>query len=713
MLRRISLIVFGLFTVLAFGTYTVWAQDAPRDAKAPATLSLDQMAPVPEPLDMSLFKLPEKASAAELLKFVEELQPKLPKPKNQIEMMQLMNAMVKTFETVADRVLAMDDVKADEKERAVQLKVVALTAKSQMDPGATKELDKYLDDLVKNAKDTKAKIQAYQVKYGALRSQSRDPEGVLAKGNALADEVMKEQDEELQVLGLEIKAETNLSASEKNPQALADLEKFVEGLINDTSKSARLRNKASEIKLICLASASMKDPTKEEALDKYFKSLDLSKMTEESRSGLYQVRLQTLLNPQNKDPKANDKAMEVVALLEKEKSAELQGMAIAVKSTVLRKMAEADASKVDALFKYADEILAKNPSEEQKSQVLGMKIQAFMIKVKSDPKAKDELIAFLDKSIAEKPAESVLTQLAQIKLQLLVSQAVEDPTKIVAAEKAIQEFATLEGVKEVLRSAKAVLCLTKVENLAKTKGTVAEFQAVCDSIKKLIDEDASMAALIPQLQKSIKEIGKANNDPELFKKTLTDFIAYCKKADKPETKEIAAAMEGILQLDSLTGKKLAFEGLVAGKKDNEKFSTDSLKGKVFLVDVWSTNNRGYFETVEELKELHSGYKNKGFEIVGVNLDDNTQMLSQVMSVFAFDWNVVSQKMTTDAKLKFPELFGKPADGSRILVGKDGTVVLVSNDLDEIKAKLTELLGSPEKKAEPAKDAKDAKDQTSK
>ncbi|MDD3586315.1 MAG: hypothetical protein PHQ75_03965 [Thermoguttaceae bacterium] len=714
MLRRISLIVLGLVTVLAVGTFSVVAQDA----KAPASLSLDQMPPVSQPLDMSIFQVPEKATAAELLKFVEELQPKLPKPKTQVEMMQLMQAMVKTFETVADRVLAMDNAKPEEKSRAIEMKVVALSAKSQMDPNASKELDTYLDNLVKNAKDTKSKIQAYQVKYGALRSQFQGQqgapdEGMVAKANALADEIMKEKDEELQVLGLEIKAETNLSASEKNPQALADLESFVDKLINDNAKSMRLRNKASEIKLICLASVVMKDPSKEEALDKYFKSLDLSKMTEESRAGLYQVRLQTLLNPQNKDPKAGEKAMEVVALLQKEKSPELQNMAVAVKSTVLRKAAEADPAKVDALFKYADEILANNPTEEQKSQVLGMRIQAYMLKVKSDPKAKDDLIAFLDKSIADKPDAKVLTQLAQIKLQLLVSQAVEDASKIAQAEKAVEEFKDLDGVKEIRRSAKAVIALTKVENIAKSKGSVAEFKKVCQSIKNLIDEDPSMAAMIPQLQKSIKEIGAANNDPKLFKDTLTDFIAYCKKADKPEAKEVAAAMEAVLALDSLTGKKLAFEGIVAGKKDNEKFATSSLNGKVFLVDIWSTNNRGYFESIEELKELHSGYKNKGFEIVGVNLDDNTQMLSQVMSVFAFDWNVISHKLTMDAKMEFPASVGKPADGSRILVDKDGTVLLVSSDLNEIKAMLTKMLGAPEKKAAPAKAAETTQPKESK
>lgn len=54
--------------------------------------------------------------------------------------------------------------------------------------------------------------------------------------------------------------------------------------------------------------------------------------------------------------------------------------------------------------------------------------------------------------------------------------------------------------------------------------------------------------------------------------------------------------------------------------NGETFSSDSLKGKVVLLNFWRTNCPPCRLEVPDFQELYEKYKDQGFEIVGVSLD---------------------------------------------------------------------------------------------
>lgn len=671
----------------------------------PADLNLDKLMTPPEKLDMKLFELPKDASAADLLKFVESLETKIPQPKNEAEMRQLVEAMSKTFSAVAEKILAMDKATPEEKSEARQLKIVALTAKTSIDPNdkaAAEELKTFSDTMIKEAKTVEEKVKAWQYKLQAIVGAGQSPD-VFEKLNDLADKILKEKEEELQIMGLEVKAQSCLSKAKQDPAATAEMVKFMEGIFADAARSAKVQTKAAELKFLGLLLDADKDPAKQEALDKYFKELIAKDAPLESKKALYQLRLQSLMDPKKTSPENEKKAEEVVDLLLKEKETELQSLGIAVKSSLLLKTAKENPEKVNELFAFADSILAGNPTPEQKEQVLGIKVQAYITKSQADPKATDELLAFIDKSLAENPKGKTLGSLANIKIQVLMSKVMEDTTRLPDLEKAFADFSKNPELKQLVDSVLPIIYMIRIKSVADQKGSVDDLNKILADIKKLMDTEDGASDLVIQSQEAIKTIGKNNNVPDLWMKTIKDFSAFCAASTNEKVKKQGAAFDGILQVSDLVGKPISFEGVQVGAKENGNFNSTSLAGKICMIDLWSTSNAAYFETIEDLKNLYDGYKEKGFDIVGINMDENTQMLQRAVQVFGMPWPVLSTKLTKDSGKAFPEVFNTAGSGTKILVDKDGKVLLVSNDLNEIKTKIASLLGEPAKKAEEKKD----------
>jgi peroxiredoxin len=117
----------------------------------------------------------------------------------------------------------------------------------------------------------------------------------------------------------------------------------------------------------------------------------------------------------------------------------------------------------------------------------------------------------------------------------------------------------------------------------------------------------------------------------------------------------------------------------------QQVSTNSLKGKIVLIDFWASwcmpcraNNTG-------LKQLYSKYKEKGFEIYAISLDDNKRSwLNAVQQdgIGCVQVNDADANVSNDWKISYiPQSF---------LIDKDGKIIAVNEDekkLDKILSKL--------------------------
>ncbi|MCR5359168.1 MAG: TlpA family protein disulfide reductase [Thermoguttaceae bacterium] len=656
--------------------------------------------------------IPENATPAELLAFVEGIEQKLPQPKTEDEFVELIRKISAVYKEVAEKVLADETATDEQRAQATELKVVAYTAAAQMgEEGAAEALDAMVSEMLASAKTDEEKIQAYQVKLQAITAGAQGDPNAIDKVAQLTDEVLSNKDsDELQVFGLELKAQEAFSRARGDEAKIGEFVEFLNGYIANADVSQRVREKAQELKLAALLIAAQSDASKDEEVDAYFDETLAGPLSPDTRQAFYQMRLQSLMAGDAMPGAAPKMSPEKLAKLDavadkllKEDSEDLKSMGYAVKATNLVQKAQDDPANIDAIFEFADKNLAGSPSETLKKQMTGLKIQGYMLKVQRDPAAAAEMLEFLDGELAGDANEETKTRLLTVKLQVLMMQVQTDPSYNEVLEKALEDAAQVEGLERLVQSGWGALYIGQIRNIAEKGGSTADFEAVIENIKAKMNESPILGFLVGNIKETIDTIGKNNNDPELTSRTFKDLIAAAEASENPMAKQVASNLQSMLDLAQIQGKPITIEGIEVGG-ENAKFSTADLAGKYFLIDVWSAKDQGYFETLEDLTALYKEFSPKGFEIVGINTDESAESIARAVDVLEMTWPVLSLPLSKDAGLDvLPEEFAALPAGTKVLVGPEGTVEII-DELDNVRSYLDEKLGGAEQDAEEGDEA---------
>jgi peroxiredoxin len=74
-------------------------------------------------------------------------------------------------------------------------------------------------------------------------------------------------------------------------------------------------------------------------------------------------------------------------------------------------------------------------------------------------------------------------------------------------------------------------------------------------------------------------------------------------------------------------------------------SLSSLQGKVVLVDFWATNCPPCLEEMPNIKQLYAEYHDKGFEVIGVSLDEDQATVEAFTSRAEIPWPMIMERGT--------------------------------------------------------------------
>lgn len=703
-MSKLFTILFSGIAVLFLGTACVAAQDD--ETQGQLNDELSEVAALDEGAEEAApdFTIPEDAGPAELLAFVQGLEQRLPQPKTEEEMGEMIHKISSIYKEISDRVLADSTATDDQKRQAIELKVVAFTVEKNMgDEEAESKLEEMIQEMLTNAKTDQEKIQAYQTKLQSIAAGAQTDPDALDKVAALADEILANKDsDELQVFGLEVKAQEAFTRGRTEEGKIDEFIGFLDSYIADTAVSQRAREKAQELKLASLMMRSQSDESKAADIDTYFDEIIAGPLSPETRKAVYQMRVQSLMagQPGQQEapaPKPEDleKLDSIADKLIAEESEDLQAMGYAVKSSNLMQKAQEDPANIDAVFEFADKNLADNPSDTLKTQMIGLKIQGYMLKVQQDPANAKEMLAFIDDQLASADtSEELKPRLVTVKLQVLMMQLQNDIAYADELEKTLNEMKDTEGLDRLLQSGWGALYMGKIRNIAETKGSIDDFNKVLDEVKAKMNDMPILGFLIGNIKPNLDTIGKNNGDDQFTKRVFQELIDVANQSENPLAKQVAANLQSTLDIADLQGKPLVVEGIQIG--EGNKFSSSDLNGKYFMIDVWSAKDQGYFEVLEDLTSLYKDFNSKGFEIVGINTDENTDALARAIDVLGMTWPVLSAELSRGAELEaVPEALAALPPGTKVLVGPEGNVEII-DDLDSIRAFLTEKLGEPEK-----------------
>lgn len=583
-----------------------FAQDAPNATQQPATLSANQLMDdelstqekaEPIKIDPAILAVPEDANAEQLFEFIEALQGKLPQPQSQEDLYAVVDAFSQTCMKVADKLLAMNDLTPEQKERAIQLKVVALTTRANVDKEAAGELDKFVEDNLKNAKTDEELIKAYQLKLQVLAASEENP---IEKINALADEAFQREQEELQLFAIEVKANAFLTSVQKSGQFDKGIIEFVESVINDNTRSTKVKEKAYEMKLVALIIASELEKEKAESeRDKSFAEQAEALFTQlldgdyslALKKNTYQLRVQTLMEAEEPDQAKID---EIVDKLSKEEDSELYALGVAVKGQTLLIAAQKDKANLAALTEYADKIVEEAKTRpELKTQSIGLKIQSYRLNGDDDA-----LLSYVDQEIANNPADDLKLNLYLVKIKLITSAVAQNPESFDSFQKFIEEVKGNEELTDSVAQIYGARFSGKVSKIAENGGSLEDFNKSLDQFKTDLSVAPRAVTALLMARQAIDKIGTANNNANLFDEVFDSIIDYCKKSDVEELNTLAQNLETYLaqmrqakeQAEKAAAEKAEAEKAETSKADTEK--TESKKATSVKANNKKTEKSG-------------------------------------------------------------------------------------------------------------------------
>lgn len=205
-------------------------------------------------------------------------------------------------------------------------------------------------------------------------------------------------------------------------------------------------------------------------------------------------------------------------------------------------------------------------------------------------------------------------------------------------------------------------------------------------------QKAWMAALegfvgkYPQAEDADDAMFNLGNNEEYQGRTNEAIAWYQKIANAKTKSELSARAQGALRRLSLNGQTLQLTGPLI---TDGKFDIASLKGKVTLVVFWNSGFPTCVEDIPVLRALYQDNRAKGFEIVGIALENDKKAAQNFIKTNNMSWPQIFEDGGQNSPLAVS--YGIISYPTMFLVGRDGKVLSRNAMMTEVKSELAEIL----------------------
>ena len=172
----------------------------------------------------------------------------------------------------------------------------------------------------------------------------------------------------------------------------------------------------------------------------------------------------------------------------------------------------------------------------------------------------------------------------------------------------------------------------------------------------------------------------------------TGLLAAADKAGQSqEVDEIREQVAEAKLRVGLVGQPLDVTGVLP---DGTAFDWEKYRGKVVLVDFWATWCRPCLQEIPNIEANYEQYKDQGFEVIGVNLDDDVETLNGFLERRELLWPSIISEDPAARGFKSPmaQKCGVSAIPFVLLIGKDGKVLDIHVRGERLGEELAELFG---------------------
>lgn len=146
----------------------------------------------------------------------------------------------------------------------------------------------------------------------------------------------------------------------------------------------------------------------------------------------------------------------------------------------------------------------------------------------------------------------------------------------------------------------------------------------------------------------------------------------------------------ILNAQEIGKEPQVFSGKTAS---GEKVNLSDYKGKVTIIDFWASWCKPCKEGFPFLVELYDNYSEKGFDVLGVNLDEEVANMNKFLKKMDKD---IKFKIISDPDSKIGNLYNVEAIPSTFILDKKGVVRYMhlgfsGEEKDKFKKEIESLL----------------------
>jgi thiol-disulfide isomerase/thioredoxin len=315
------------------------------------------------------------------------------------------------------------------------------------------------------------------------------------------------------------------------------------------------------------------------------------------------------------------------------------------------------------------------------------------------PKSRQEMMEYM-KSLAGVSVEAANKILPRVK--------VDDPLYAEAAAMKLESLMMLgrlgdEAAAKEMADFAATLAASPNVELAKEAQRVvlvAEAQQMFSSGKvtggdALVQKAAAMLAADPD---DMKTAGLAMQLAQAFEQlpggepvAMAAFKAFgpqFAKSSNPRIKQMGESFAGTLRRLSLPGNPMEIKGTLLNK---QPFDQKTLAGKVVLVDFWATWCGPCVAEIPNVLEQYEKYHDKGFEVVGISLDQDRQALEKFITDQKVPWPILFEESEGDGwQHPLATYYGISGIPTVILIGRDGNVITLNARGERLGEELAKL-----------------------
>ena len=141
-----------------------------------------------------------------------------------------------------------------------------------------------------------------------------------------------------------------------------------------------------------------------------------------------------------------------------------------------------------------------------------------------------------------------------------------------------------------------------------------------------------------------------------------------------------------LKASSLTKTGITLENFTLPNTEGEEVSLSSFKGKTLLIDFWASWCQPCRVGHPELKSLYAQFKDKGFEIVSISLDEDISKWEEAVKVDQLSWSNLRDDIR-DKKSSLAVKYSIAAIPYNLLLSPQGEILAKNVFGQDLKEKL--------------------------